>query len=315
MKHFIYLSTIAVTLCSLVGCKPAFKETQSGLQYKIVRRGKFVKPQGQEYLLVAMRYENEKGEVLFDTADQMPPVALIPCKEEDEKDSQNGGMKEIIQRLRKGGLEGKMTFKVVPEKFFGKSTEKMTKHYRIDKGTRVVLHTKLERIMTLEQYEQWEKEQQQAKQERAAKQTQEDTQIIEKYLQDHKLEAQKTASGLYYAIEKPGKGSTPQSGNRVKVNYTGCLLDGKVFDTSVAAVAKEHGLYNAARTYEPIAFQLGAGQVIKGWDEGIGLLQKGSKAKLLIPSRLGYGSQGAGTTIPPNAVLLFDVELVDYQAE
>lgn len=324
MQYFKYLSIVIILLCAFEGCKPSFKETQSGLQYRVVQKGKSanaretvqkgksVNPQSLEYLLVAMRYESEKGDLLFDTADQNPPVALVPYKEEQRQD---GGTQEVMQLLYKEGLGAKLTFKIAPEKLFGENTEKMMEHYRIDKDTRVVLHTELKRVMNQEQYEGWEKEQLQVQKENTAKQTQKDMQTIEKYLQDHNLTAQKTASGLYYIIEETGQGSTPQPGNRVQVNYTGYLLDGRVFDTSVEAIAKEHGLYNAMRPYEPIAFQLGIGQVIQGWDEGIGLLNKGSKAKLLIPSTLGYGSQGAGAMIPPNASLIFDVELVDYQAE
>ena len=111
-------------------------------------------------------------------------------------------------------------------------------------------------------------------------------------------------------IETPGQGAQPQEGNKVKVNYTGYLLSGKVFDTSLEAVAKKHGIHNAQRPYEPFVFQIGAGQVIRGWDEGIQLLRPGAKAKLLVPSTLAYGARAQGDSIPANSVLVFDVELV-----
>jgi FKBP-type peptidyl-prolyl cis-trans isomerase FkpA len=107
-----------------------------------------------------------------------------------------------------------------------------------------------------------------------------------------------------------GKGSLPESGQTVKVNYTGMLLSGKVFDTSIAADAKEAGMFNEQKTYQPISFALGRGQVIRGWDEGLALLPIGSKAQLIIPSELGYGPRGSGAAIPPNAVLVFNVELI-----
>lgn len=108
-----------------------------------------------------------------------------------------------------------------------------------------------------------------------------------------------TASGLQYVIVEEGTGPTPQPGDIVRVHYTGTLEDGTEFDSS--------------RGGEPIQFPLGVGYVIPGWDEGIGLLKKGGKAKLIIPPDLGYGEQGAGGVIPPNATLIFDVELVDIQ--
>ena len=108
---------------------------------------------------------------------------------------------------------------------------------------------------------------------------------------------EKTDSGLYYKIVNQGNGDTPNQGDKVSVHYEGSLMTGQVFDSSY-------------QRKEPIEFQLGVGQVIPGWDEGIGLLKVGDKAKLVIPSELGYGSRGAGGVIPPNAILIFDVELV-----
>lgn len=135
---------------------------------------------------------------------------------------------------------------------------------------------------------------------------------IDEYLATNNLEAKTTASGIRYVITQPGTGNNPQQGDTVKVNYTGYLLSGKVFDSSVEEVAKEHGLYNEKRPYEPLEFQLGMGNVILGWDEGIGLLNKGAKGKIYIPSPLAYGERGAGKDIPANSILVFDVELVDF---
>lgn len=107
----------------------------------------------------------------------------------------------------------------------------------------------------------------------------------------------KTESGLYYQITEHGNGEQPQKGQYVAVHYTGMLLDKTVFDSSY-------------RRREPIEFKVGVGQVISGWDEGIMLLHQGDKARLVIPAELAYGSRGAGGVIPPNAPLIFDVELV-----
>ena len=106
-----------------------------------------------------------------------------------------------------------------------------------------------------------------------------------------------TESGLKYIITEKGDGKIPQNGERVKVHYTGTLEDGTKFDSSL-----DRG--------EPFTFELGAGHVIKGWDEGIALLHQGDKATFLIPPELGYGSREMGT-IPPNSTLIFEVELVD----
>lgn len=120
--------------------------------------------------------------------------------------------------------------------------------------------------------------------------------VLEKF-QEIAKNMQKTASGLYYKIVKGGEGATPKKGTRVWVHYAGSFLDGRVFDAS----------YHRG---EPLEFQVGIGQVIAGWDEGILLLKEGAKAQLLIPSELAYGTRGAGGVIPPNTPLLFEVELV-----
>ena len=110
----------------------------------------------------------------------------------------------------------------------------------------------------------------------------------------------KTSSGLRYQIIQKGNGIQASKGVTVSVHYKGQLTDGTVFDSSY-------------KRKEPIEFKLGMGQVIAGWDEGISLLRVGDKARFVIPSNLGYGNRGAGGAIPPNANLIFDVELVDIK--
>ncbi|PPS45619.1 FKBP-type peptidyl-prolyl cis-trans isomerase [Chroococcidiopsis sp. TS-821] len=106
-----------------------------------------------------------------------------------------------------------------------------------------------------------------------------------------------TPSGLKYIDIQEGDGATPKAGQRVFVHYTGTLEDGTKFDSS-------------RDRNRPFDFKLGAGQVIKGWDEGISTMKVGGRRQLIIPPELGYGARGAGGVIPPNATLIFDVELL-----
>jgi FKBP-type peptidyl-prolyl cis-trans isomerase len=123
--------------------------------------------------------------------------------------------------------------------------------------------------------------------------------LIIQYVKDNKITAKPNASGLYYVEKVKGTGPKATAGQKVKVNYTGKLFNGKVFDSSLDD--------KPARPYE---FTLGKGEVIPGWDEGIAMMSAGGKATLIIPSSLAYAERGAGNDIAPFTPLAFDVELV-----
>jgi FKBP-type peptidyl-prolyl cis-trans isomerase len=125
-------------------------------------------------------------------------------------------------------------------------------------------------------------------------------QQLAEYLAKNKVNVEPTASGLYYVMTQEGNGEKPAVGQMVQVHYTGKLLDGTVFDSSV-----ERG--------NPITIPIGVGQVIPGWDEGIQLMSKGEKGVLYIPYYLGYGDRQAGEKITPFSNLVFEVELVELQ--
>ena len=122
---------------------------------------------------------------------------------------------------------------------------------------------------------------------------------MQSYFAENQIVASPTASGLYYVMTQEGNGEMPKVGSNVKVHYTGKLLNGNVFESSI-----ERG--------EPIEVTIGMGYVIPGWDEGIMMMSKGEKGVLYSPYYLGYGDRGAGPAIPPFTNLIFEVELIDF---
>jgi FKBP-type peptidyl-prolyl cis-trans isomerase len=133
---------------------------------------------------------------------------------------------------------------------------------------------------------------------------------LAKYLADNKAPTIKTASGLRYRITKASTKSKPVTGDTVLVNYVGKTLAGKVFDSSIEAEAKKANLQQEGRIYEPISVVIGQRSVIPGWEEGLKLINEGSKAVFIIPSDLAYGAQGASEDIKPFTPLMFELEIV-----
>ncbi|MCF8365233.1 MAG: FKBP-type peptidyl-prolyl cis-trans isomerase [Bacteroidales bacterium] len=157
-------------------------------------------------------------------------------------------------------------------------------------GQQLTFNVKLSKIQT-------EKELQDEMTADMEKRRLEEAEIINKYVEENNITVQATESGLYVIVTEEGKGSKPLQGDKVKVHYTGTLLDGTKFDSSL-----DRG--------QPFEFNIGRG-VIRGWSEGIAMLNVGSKARLIIPSNLGYGERGSGAKIPPFSPLIFDVELIE----
>lgn len=126
--------------------------------------------------------------------------------------------------------------------------------------------------------------------------------FLEPFLQKNNIPYLVSPEGIFYSVTEPGEGRKPIAGDYVKVHYTGKFLDGKVFDTS-------------KQRNEPFVLKLGEGRVIKGWDQGLQLFKEGSKGTLYLAPEFAYGAQGAGEVIPPNASLMFDIELLEIMDE
>jgi FKBP-type peptidyl-prolyl cis-trans isomerase FkpA len=313
-KKYLQFSFIALLLVSILSSfeKCFFKKTATGLAYKVVRKGKGPKPQNGEFVLFTMLFKNEKGDTLFNPADQEP---LVICYDDSNPENHgDGGLQEAFSMLKKGD---KTLFKVNAKKLLRDDFERWAEKYHLEENTNLLVEIDVQDVLAQDAYKEWQEKRLQMRQEqqkeKAAKQLELDIESIDRYLSENKIIAQKTASGLRYVIDNPGKADAkaPQFGDVVKVNYIGKTLDGRLFDTSIEEVAKQHNVYNSMRTYGPLSFQVGKGQVIRGWEEGIKLLNKGAKARLFIPSPLAYGSYSMGEVLKANSILVFEIELVD----
>ncbi|EON78651.1 FKBP-type peptidyl-prolyl cis-trans isomerase [Lunatimonas lonarensis] len=304
IKPFFYLA-----LSTLVGFNVSCKETgktSDGQEFTYIKKGT-QKPLEGEFVLYNLEVRTGKDSVFISTADQGMPGYL----RYSDSIPKNNFMDEIFLGLKKGDsilVEAKAS-KVFEDNTPPFLTSDETIKIRI--GAFEVLDE--ENIMAY--FNDLQQKAMDAENAGAADRLILEDETIAKYVKDNNLDATKTESGLYYVIEKRGSGPEIEEGSQASVHYAGYLLDGKIFDTSIKEVAQQNNIYNEQRDqaggYSPFDLQVGVGQVIPGWDEGLSLLRKGDKAKLIIPSPLAYGTRGAGADIPGNSILVFDVEIMD----
>lgn len=293
MKYLKIILVLAASLslwgCAIIKKTPSkdvpYAITNGGIKYKLLKdaKGKQFAKEGDFVEIFIKTYFEDS--LIFDSKQQTgnKPVAFPVSLPRF-----NGDLSEVFTLMTPGD-SGIFMVSVDSMKANKQSVQPWMKD-----GSYINYAIKLVSIKTQEQVQAEKVEKAVA----ADTNPQQEEDALLKFLKKNNIVAQKRPSGLYYVITKPSDGEKPISGRTVKVNYTGKLMDGSVFDS------------NTGR--EPLSFVLGRGQVILGWDEGIALLKKGEKATLFIPSRLAYGENSPSPKIPPGSTLIFDVELVDF---
>ncbi len=275
----------ALAALFLQACSDGFKTSDEGLQYQIHVDNETELIKEGDFVTLQMVYRTDSDSVLFDTYKMGQPIKLMASKPTFKGDLMNG-----LMLLSEGDSA---TFLINADSLFEK-TFQFPRPAFIRAGSYLIFDIKIDKVQTKEQME---KEQQ----ELTEKQSAVENVNIEKYISDNKLNPTKTSTGLMYVVNKAGSAEKAQEGDTVVVHYTGKLLNGNKFDSSLDAG-------------KPIEFPVGKGMVIKGWDEAFMTLGKGSKATLILPSALGYGPNEVGNgVIPAFSTLIFDVELVNIK--
>ncbi|MGZ3919928.1 MAG: FKBP-type peptidyl-prolyl cis-trans isomerase [Bacteroidia bacterium] len=299
MKKLICLvSPFAITALFLTSCSDSkfegFARAESGLHYKFFKHNKDA-PTAKEGDGLNIRYVimNEKNDSIILDSKNASPDGSGYYNFGLQKSSFKGSLEDGMMMMAKGDSAA---FIISADSFFLKTLRANELPKQIKQGDHLKALISIRDIVGKTELEANQKKQMEEQQAMMKEMEANEIPMREKYLADNKISAKPTSSGLYYIETKKGSGSSPKETDLVKVHYTGKLLDGTVFDSSVGK--------------EPIEFPLN--QVIKGWTEGLQLMKKGGKATLVVPSAIGYGPRGGGP-IPPFATLVFDVELLDFK--
>lgn len=282
------IGSLALLAATLIACdRNRVQVSDTGLKYQMHDddEGTRLAKVG-DILTLHLTLKNSKDSVLRDTHKENVPMKYVL-----QAPMFKGSFEEGLAMLSKGDSA---TFFVSADSIFSKNMQPLPPG--VAKGSDIAFTVKLLEVQNEEEY---------TKAQASAREKQKvvDEKVLVDYVTKNGLNAQKTASGVRYVITQPGTGPAPARGDMVKVKYTGKLLNGKEFDSS----AKD------PRSAAGVEFPLGMGQVIPGWEEGIMQMRKGGKGTLIIPSVMAYGADGVPGAIPPNSVILFDVELVDVQ--
>ncbi len=271
-------------------------KTASGLYYKIDREGTGATVKAGEQATV-----NYSGRTLNDSTFDSN---VDPAFQHVQPFSFNvaghqviPGWDEGVQLLKKGT---KATFFIPSTLAYGERSPSP----KIPANSVLVFDIEVTDVKTQEQIMAEQAKMQKEREANTGQQKATDDKLIQDYLKKNNIKATKTASGLYYKIDKPGTGENAKAGQKVTVNYTGMTLNGEKFDSNVDP---------AFSHVSPFTFNLAGHQVIAGWDEGVQLMKKGSKGTLYIPSGLAYGERSPSPKIPANSVLVFDIEVTNVE--
>jgi FKBP-type peptidyl-prolyl cis-trans isomerase FkpA len=288
-----FLLLAGVLLLNKANAQLTFEHTPKGVAYHIFSTAPGEKIKTSNVITFNFIQKTEKDSVLYSSYKMGNPVKLQVQPSQSITD-----LMEIFPLL---SVKDSAIVKIPADSIFAGHEDQRPPF--LPKGSNVIFLLKIERVQTMEDAI--------AERNKALEaMTSAETSAIAKYVTESKKVYITTASGLKYRVTLPSIKHKALKGDTAYVNYTGHTLSGKVFDSSIESVAKAAGLQQPGRTYEPIKVAVGQGNVIRGWDEALLLLNEGSKANLVIPSALAYGEKGVSEDIPGFTPLVFDIEVV-----
>mgnify|MGYP001333478196 FL=1 len=291
MRKIYYITILFFTIFS---CVDREKVLDNGVELKYFKNGSGQEIEDGQIVMINLQYFDYDGNELLNKVGNDPVVL-----QKDSSWESSGIIYNVIDNLVKGDS---VFFQLTTEQFFKNAPQSVEVPDSV-KNKMISFYCGIQDVMSQNEFEdfqriQYEKMQQEMEQQ-SNDQLSIDLELIDNYLKENNITAKSADSGLRYVITKMGSGENAAPGDNVTVHYTGMLLNGEKFDSSLDR-------------NQPFSFQLGQGMVIRGWDEGITYFNKGSEGTLYIPSTLGYGASGAGGVIPPNAVLIFEIQVLDY---
>lgn len=271
------------------GCgKTSYKKTPGGMPYKIFASKDTLKVMPGSYIKVTVT-QKLNDSVLFTTDNAMPVYLMVSGQVEQPYD-----VSELWLSLKRGDS---LTATQMVDTFLKRAPDRMPPFFK--KGDRIFTNLRIVDIFMSDSLARLDEE----KTRRAF--VENEAKVLEKFLAEKKITTQRTPSGAFIEFLQPGTGPVPVTGNFVSVNYTGTTLEGEKFDSNTDSTFGHLGAYT---------YPAGEGQMIKGFDEAVMMMQKGAKARVYVPAMLGYGSTGKPPRIKPNQHLIFDLELVDIQS-
>ena len=299
-KQFRIATMIVAGAMMIAACSngDGFKTTDSGLLYKFEQQNKSAQQVQEGDVLVG------EMTIKFDTIQTFSNVGHADRILQATK-SFDGDLYEGLLMMHVGD---KAVFAIAADtlaKFL--QANQMPPYYEAGKGMKIYYEISLQDIVTKEEIMQEQANFMAEMQERQQKEPEE----LAAYIKDNNIKVKPTEDGLYIVVNKKGNGPKVAAGKKVAINYTGCLLDGTMFDSSVESDAKRGNIYTAGHAYQPLTYTVGQMSLIRGWDEGVMGQPEGSILRLIMPSSLGYGPSGTRDgSIPPYSPLVFDIEIV-----